>query len=154
MKPLPTMSTRPPRHPLGAAEHARERLDVGPAGVVDRGRQLDPAGGAYPLGEAARDDRRRRELLARRLVPGEAAAAAAAPGVVDQCDAAAVGGLGDDLVPEHGARRGEADLLDVRSAEPAREDGHEVAGPAAVPRCRRGAGSPSDPRTTARTGVS
>ena len=79
-----------PGYPLGATEDARERLDVRPAGVVDGVRQLDPAVGADPLGEAAGNDRRLRELLARRLVAGEAAAARAAAGVVDQGDAAAV----------------------------------------------------------------
>ena len=49
--------------------------------------------------------------------------------VVDERDSPAVGGLGDDLVAEHGAGRRLADLLHVRAAQPAREHAHEVAGP-------------------------
>ena len=145
---------RPPAgNSLRAPENACERLDVRSPGVVDRARQFDPARGADTLGEAARDDRRLREPFTRRLVPGDAAAAAAAPGVVDQCDATAVDGLGDDLVPEHRARGGAADLLDVRAAEPAREDANELPRPLGSS-TSASCGSPSGPRTTARTGVS
>ena len=48
---------------------------------------------------------------------------------MDERHAPAVGRLRDDLVPEHRPRRGEAELLDVGAAEPAREDGHQLAGP-------------------------
>ena len=59
---------------------------------------------------------------------GETALALAARKVMDSATRA-VGGHCDDLVPEHRPRRGEAELLDVGAAEPAREDGHELAGP-------------------------
>ena len=128
MKPLPTTRTRPRGTRSAPAQDAGERLDVRSPGVVDRARKLDPAGGTCPLGEAAGDDRRLGEPLAGRLVAGETAAAGAAAGVVDERHATAVGGRGDDLVPEHRARGGDADLLDVRAAQPAGEHGHEVAG--------------------------
>ena len=58
---------------------------------------------------------------------GVAARALAARQVVDERDAAAVD-LGDDLVPEHGARRCAAELLDVRPAEAAGDDAGERPG--------------------------
>ena len=61
-------------------------------------------------------------------MPGAAAAALPAAGVVDQCDAAPVLGLRDDLVPEHRPGRPHADLLHVRSAQPAGEHPNELAG--------------------------
>jgi hypothetical protein len=46
---------------------------------------------------------------------------------VDEHDPAAVRELSDDLVAEHGARRCEPELLDVRPAETARADPDELA---------------------------
>ena len=128
MKPLPTTSTRPRGTRSHAAQDTGERLDVRPAGVVDRVRKLDPPGGPNPLGETAGHDRRLGEPLAGRLVPRQAAATGAAPGVMDEGYATPVAGPGHDLVPEHGALGPHADLLHVRPAEPAREHGHELAG--------------------------
>jgi len=58
-------------------------------------------------------------------VPGPAALAVAAGAVVDERDAPAVR-LRDHLVSEDRARGGDADLLDVRSAEPAGEHANEL----------------------------
>ncbi len=113
---------------LGTAQDAGERLDVGGAGVVERVGQLEPARCADALGEASRHDRRLRKLLARRLVPAQTAGAGAAAGVVDQRHPSAVSRDRDHLVPEHRPGHGDADLLDVRTAQPAGENGDEVAG--------------------------
>jgi hypothetical protein len=45
---------------------------------------------------------------------------------VHERDAAAVAKLRDDLMPEHRARVGRIELLDVGAAEPARDDGNRV----------------------------
>ena len=118
-----------PWHLPGTAQDAGERLHHRAGGLVHVVRQLDPSLRAYPLGEAAGPDRRLGEAGAERLVAGAALLAGAAGVVVDERDAAAVRGLGDDLVPEHGARRRAADLLHVRAAQPAGEHAHEIAGP-------------------------
>ena len=114
------------RHTLGPAQHACEGLEVRAERVLDSIRQLDPFGRLDRVGEATGDDRRRREALAGRLVPGDAAGAFAAGEVVDQRDAGAVVTARHDLVAEHRAGRGEADLLDVGAAEPAREHADRI----------------------------
>ena len=86
-------------------------------------------------------------------MPGPALLALAAGGVVDEGDAASVGGLADDLVPEHGSVGGASDLLDVGAAQPAGEHAHELARPVRLGYVRKGRLSVG-PRTTARTGVS
>ena len=113
------------RQALGAAEDAGERLDHRRARVVDLVGQVDRAVRLHALGEPAGPDRRRRERLARRLVPGQAARALAARKVVEERDATAVD-LGDDLVAEHLARVLRRQLLDVRAAEAAGENGEGV----------------------------
>ena len=152
MKPCPTTSTRPrgsrsaPRRTQASGSTYRRARVVDPVGKVD------PAVRPHALGEPAGPDRARRERLAGRLVPGEAALALAAGQVVDERDAAAVD-LGDDLVPEHGAGRRAAELLDVRSAEPAGEHARELARAVRLGDLRE-RGWPCSSRTTARTGVS
>ena len=138
MKPLPTTSTRPrgtrsaPRRTQASGSTYVPRASSTVSGSstqpAARTRSAKPPGTIVGLGKP----------LAGRLVPGEAAAAGAAAGVVDQGDAAAVGGRGDDLVPEHGPGRGDADLLDVRAAEPAGEHAARGRRAAEAPRCRRG----------------
>ena len=59
-------------------------------------------------------------------MPREAAHAFAAGQVVDERHAPPVRRLADDLVPENRARGRPAELLDVRAAEPAREDVDEL----------------------------
>ena len=58
-------------------------------------------------------------------MPGAAALALPAGQVVDEHDPPSVRVLGNDLVAEHGARRGAAELLHVGAAEPARSDADE-----------------------------
>jgi hypothetical protein len=87
---------------------------------------MDPAAERRDLlGEPAGLDRGGCEFLAGGLVPCPAARALAARPVMDERDALPVR-LGDDLVPEDDSLRGVADLLDVASAEPAREDAEDV----------------------------
>ena len=86
-------------------------------------------GRAQPLGEAAGRDPQLAELAAGRLVAGEAALAGPAGHAVHDGHARAVLELARDLVPEHGARSGAAELLDVRAAQPAGADAHEQPGP-------------------------
>ena len=69
-------------------------------------------------------------------------------------DARAVLELAGDLVPEHGARRGAAELLDVRAAETARAHAHEQRPAPAGSGRSASSGSPSASRTTARTALS
>ncbi len=82
------------------------------------------------LREPAWPDGGCRERRAQRLVVGQTLLAGAACVVVDQRDTAPVGGLGDDLVPEDGSgSRGIAELLDVGSAQPARENADDLSRP-------------------------
>src|SRR5207247_4933502 len=97
----------------------REWLGIRAERVVDAIRKVDPAAAADTLGEAAGEDRRRGEGLARRLVPRAAAFALAAGKMVHERHAPAVGGLGDDLVSEDGARGRVPELLDVGAAKAA-----------------------------------
>ncbi len=71
-------------------------------------------------------------------MPGQALEALATGGVVDQGDAASVGRLADDLVPEHGSLGGASDLLDVRAAQPTGEHAHELARPIRLGYVRKG----------------
>ena len=117
------------RHPLGAAQHARERLDVGAVRVVDSGR------GARPTPWPARARRTRR---GRSSAPGSCSQ-------VDSCPERQRGHSPQpvwwiratrrpsavsrhDLVPEHRSGSGDPDLLHIRAAEPAGEHRHAVAG--------------------------
>jgi hypothetical protein len=108
------------RHPFGAAQDARERLDHRPADVVHVRGEVDPPVCAYQLGEAARPDGARTEGLAGRLVSGVAALAFAAGQVVHERDAPAAD-LGDDLVTEDFACVLGMELLEVGTTEAARE---------------------------------
>ena len=88
--------------------------------------QLDPAVGAHALGEAARHDRRLGKLLAGRLVPGRQRAHSPQRGG----GRARRGGRPRSARRPRGRARSRgagADLLDVRAAEPAGEDAHELA---------------------------
>jgi hypothetical protein len=49
--------------------------------------------------------------------------------VVDEGDPPPAGGLGDDLVAEHGSAVAGPQLLEVGAAEPAGEHAHDLAGP-------------------------
>src|SRR6266542_4706292 len=115
------------RNALRAAQHACERLGVGAERIADRIRQRDEGVAPSALGESTRPDRRLGEALARRLVPRAAAPALAAGQMVDEDDALAAVPRRDDLVSEHRAGRRTSDLLDVRTAEPARADVRELA---------------------------
>ncbi len=112
----------PRGHPGRAAEDTGERLDHRPAPVGPVVRELDPGLRADALREAAGPDRRLREPRTGGLVPREAALARAAGGVVDERDPAPVLELGHHLVAEDDAGVVAIELLDVRAAEPARDD--------------------------------
>ncbi len=60
-------------------------------------------------------------------MPAAAALAFAAAAMMDERDAASVRRLRHDLVSEHDAGELGPQLLDIRSAEPAREHAHELA---------------------------
>ena len=118
----------PPRHPLGPAQHARERLDVradarrrptaGSSTHPDaRTRSANPPGTIVGSGNCSQVD----------ACPLRHRGAGAAARVVDQRHAAPVRRQRDDLVPEHRPRRREPDLLHVRPAQPAGEHRHELA---------------------------
>ena len=145
------------RHALGAAEHAGERLDVSSrarrrpvGGQLDprrcaRTRSAKPPGTIVGSANCSQVDscpaRQRSHSPQRR--------------VVDERDAAAV----LELARRPRARApcpacAGAELLDVRAAEPAGEDAHELAGPVRLGRRRRARARPPASRTTARTGVS
>jgi hypothetical protein len=116
-------------HALRRAQYAGERLGESGDGIVHRRRNVDPVPCERAFGEAAGLDRRRAELLARRLVSGAAALAFPAGEVVDEGHSAPVRQPAGDLVPEHGARSGRAELLDVAPAEAAGEDADDRAAP-------------------------
>ena len=108
-------------HALGAAEDAGEGLRVGSSRRFDAVGKLDPAPtGNNPLREPTRLDSRGTKVLAGRLVTGKAALALAARKVMDERDLPSIGELCDNLVTEDGTG-GAADLLDIASAEAARE---------------------------------
>ena len=143
MKPLPTMSTRPRGTPLRPAQDAGERLDVGPARIVEprSGSSTQPVArtrSANPPGTIVGS----RELLAGRLVPREAAGALAAARVVDEATRRPSGVRATTSCPSTVPGTRSPDLLDVRAAEPAGEHVDELAGAVAGPSTSASAGSP------------
>ena len=84
---------------------------------------------AKTLGESARLDAERRELVAGRLVAGGAPGAAAAGDTMRDGHARAVGELALELVAEDRSGGRPPELLDVRPAEPARTNPHQLARP-------------------------
>ena len=116
-----------------AAEHARDRLDHRPGGVVDAVGEIDPAVRACSLGEPAGNDRRLGERCAEGLVTRPAVVAVAARRVVHERDATPVRQAGDDFVPEDDAiEPAHPELLDVGAAEAARDDLHRLAAAAGL----------------------
>ena len=129
MNPWPTTSTRPRgtcRTPRST--HASGSTIVPRASSTSSGSETQPLArtrSAKPPGRIVGAAKCR----AQRLVAGTAELAVAAGRVVDERDAAAVGGLRHDLVAEHRSGWGDTDLLDVGAAEPAGEDANELARP-------------------------
>ena len=116
-----------PRHALGGAKDARERLGEGRDRVVEPGGEAHRGAPHDALGESSGLDRRRSEIVARRLVSCRAAFTLAAREMMDEDDFPPVPVLGDDFVAEHGARRGGPELLDVAPAKAAGADAEKLA---------------------------
>ena len=119
----------PARHALGGAQHARERLDPDAVVLLEAVRQRDAMCRAQRLGKAAGRDPQLAKLAAGRLMAREAPLACPARDAVHDGDARAVLELARDLVTEHAAGGGAAELLDVRAAQPAGAHAHEQPGP-------------------------
>src|SRR5581483_10039371 len=114
------------RHRLRRADDARERFDPDAGERVERFRQRDEVRCAEPLGESAGLDPHVCERATRRLMTRAATLAVAARHAVHDRHASPVGRRADDLVAEHGACRAAPELLDVRAAQAAGEDVHEL----------------------------
>ena len=113
------------RHELCRTQHTRERLDPDAVVVAHRVGQRHAMARAQLLGEATGGDPQLAKLAAGGLVAGEAALARAARDAVHHRHARTVLELARDFVTEHRARRGAAELLDVRAAEATRLHTHE-----------------------------
>ena len=155
MKPLPTTSTRPrgtrsaPRRTQASGSTYVPRASSTAAGSstqpVARTRSANPPGTIVGSGNCSQVD----------SCPREAARARAAARVVDQRDAAPVGGQRDDLVPEHRARAPATPIFSTSEPQsPQASTSTSSPGGRRLRDRRPGAGSPAASRTTARIGVS